>query len=398
LVRFPDGGTDKGEQRVRISNVETIVIGTPWRNLTVVKVSTDEGLTGLGEARMIGHTAALVGYIEEGAPRHVVGHDPFATEALVSKLMRDDYARMGEVAMSGVAALEIACLDIKGQALGVPIYELLGGKVRDRIPAYANGWYTVERNPEDFYNAAKKVVERGYRALKFDPFGPGYYELSRDERIRSISLVEAVRAAIGWDVEILVEMHGRFTAAQAIRISRELEPFDPSWIEEPVPPDNLKALQKVSERINIPVATGERIHTRYDYREVMELQAADIIQLDVTHFGGLGEAKKVAGWAEAYYMMVAPHNVGGPISTMANLHLDATLTNFKIQEHFNDFADSWVKEIQTGMPEVDPADGCFPIPTKPGLGITLDEAAAREHPMANVDFNLFKSGWERRDH
>ncbi len=346
---------------------------------------------------MVGHTAALVGYLEEGAPRHVVGLDPFETDKLVRNLMRDDYARMGEIAMSGVAALEIACLDIKGQALGVPVYELLGGKVRDRIPAYANGWYTVEREPQEFHKAARRVKERGYRALKFDPFGPGHYELTRDERIRSISLVEAVRDAVGPEVEILIEMHGRFTPAQAIRISGELEEFDPSWIEEPVPPENVKELQKVSERVNIPVATGERIHSRYDIRELFELQAADIVQLDVTHFGGLGEAKKVAGWAEAYYMMMAPHNVGGPISTMANLHLDATLTNFKIQEHFNDFADSWIKTVETGMPEVDPADGCFPVPTAPGLGITLDEDAAREHPMESVDFNLFKSGWERRD-
>ena len=382
---------------MRISNVETFVIGTPWRNLTVVKVSTDEGLSGLGEVRMVGHTDALLGYLQEGAPRHVIGSDPFRTEDLVRRLMRDDFARMGEIAMSGVAALEIACLDIKGQALGVPIYELLGGRVHDRIPAYANGWYTVERTPEEFHKAATAVKERGYRALKFDPFGPGHYELSREERLRSLSLVEAVRDAVGPEIEILIEMHGRFTPAQAIRISRDLESFDPSWIEEPVPPENLKALQKVSEQVNIPVATGERIHVRHEMRELFELQACDICQLDVTHFGGLEEAKKVAGWAEAYYVMMAPHNVGGPISTMANLHLDATLTNFKIQEHFNDFADSWIKTVEQGMPEVDPADGCFPIPTAPGLGITLDEDAAREHPMEAVDFNLFRTGWERRD-
>ena len=382
---------------MKISKVETIVIGTNWRNLTVVKVSTDEGLVGLGEVRMVGHTGALIGYLEEGAPRHVLGLDPFETEKLVRNLMRDDYARVGEVVMSGISALEIACLDIKGQALGVPIYELLGGKVRDRIPAYANGWYTVERTPEEFHKAAKKVLAKGYRALKFDPFGPGHYELSREERIRSVSLVEAVRDSVGPEVDILIEMHGRFTPAQAIRISRELEPFDPAWIEEPVPPENIAALKKVADRVNIPVATGERIHSRYDIRELFELQACDVLQIDVTHFGGLGEAKKVAGWAEAYYMMMAPHNVGGPIGTMANLHLVSTLTNFKIQEHFNDFADSWVKDIEQGMPEIDPADGCFPIPTKPGLGITLDEAAALEHPMEAVDFNLFKTGWERRD-
>jgi galactonate dehydratase len=381
---------------VRISDVRTFVLGTPWRNLTIVKVTTDEGLEGVGEVRMLGHTHALIGYLEEGVPRHVLGADPFQTEDLARRLMRDDYARMGEIAMSGLAALEIACLDIKGKALGVPVYELLGGAVRQRIKAYANGWYTVERTPEEFARAAKPVVERGYKALKVDPFGPGYYELERAERLRSIGLIEAIRDTVGPDVEILVEMHGRFTPAEALRIARELEPFDPGWIEEPVPPENLKALKKVAEQARIPIATGERIHMRHEYRELLELQAADVIQVDVTHFGGLGEAKKLAGWADAYYVLMAPHNVGGTISTAAALHLDAATSNFKIQEHFNDFADAWVKEAAPGLPEVDPVDGCFPLPTAPGLGVTLNEAFVNEHPMEDVDFNLFREGWHRR--
>jgi galactonate dehydratase len=381
---------------VRISDVQTFVLGTPWRNLTIVKVSTDDGLEGVGEVRMMGHTQALIGYLEEGVPRHVLGADPFQTEDLARRLMRDDYARMGEIAMSGLAALEIACLDIKGKALGVPVYELLGGAVRQRIKAYANGWYTVERTPEEFARASKAVVERGYKALKVDPFGPGYYEMERAERLRSISLIEAIRAAVGPEVDILVEMHGRFTPAEALRIARELEPFDPGWIEEPVPPENLKALKKVAEQARIPIATGERIHMRHEYRELLELQAADVIQVDVTHFGGLGEAKKLAGWADAYYVLMAPHNVGGTISTAAALHLDAATSNFKIQEHFNDFADAWVKDAAPGLPEVDPIDGCFPLPTAPGLGVTLNEAFVKEHPMENVDFNLFREGWQRR--
>jgi galactonate dehydratase len=381
---------------MKISDVQTFVLGTPWRNLTMVRVRTDEGLEGVGEARMVGHTQALLGYLEEGVPRHVLGSDPFKTEDLARRLMRDDYGRMGEIAMSGLAALEVACLDIKGKALGVPVYELLGGAVRERIKAYANGWYTVERTPEEFSKAAKTVVERGYRALKVDPFGPGYYELERDERIRSISLIEAIRATVGPDVEILVEMHGRFTPAEALRVARELEPFDPGWIEEPVPPENLKALKKVAESARIPIATGERIHVRHEYRELFELQAADIVQVDITHFGGLGETKKLAGWADAYYMLMAPHNVGGTISTAAALHLDAATPNFKIQEYFNDFADSWVKAAAPGLPEVDPSDGCFALPSGPGLGVTLDEAFVREHPMEKVDFNLFRAGWHRR--
>ena len=157
---------------MRIADVQTFVLGTPWRNLSIVKVTTDEGLTGVGEVRMVGHTEALLGYLSEGVPRHVLGLDPFDTERLVRTLWRDDYARVGEIAMSGIAALEIACLDIKGKALGVPVYQLLGGAVRDRIKAYANGWYTVERTPDEFAAAARRVLERGYRALKFDPFGP----------------------------------------------------------------------------------------------------------------------------------------------------------------------------------------------------------------------------------
>jgi galactonate dehydratase len=382
---------------MRISAVDTLVVGTPWRNLSVVRVKTDEGLEGLGEVRMVGHTDALLGYLTEGVPRHVLGADPFRTDDLVRRLMRDDYARMGEIAMSGIAALEMACYDIKGKALGVPVYELLGGAVRDRIPAYANGWYTVERTADEFAAAARKVVERGYRALKLDPFGPGFYELSRAEFAKSIELVEAVRGAIGPDVQLLIEMHGRFTPAEAVRICRALERFDPGWVEEPVPPENLKALKKASEGIKIPVATGERIHTRYDFRELFELQAADIVQPDVTHFGGLGETKKLAAWAEAYYVMLAPHNVGGPISTAANLHLVATCQNFKIQEHFNDFADAWVKQMAPGLPEMDAADGCFPLPKGPGLGVTLDPAFCEAHPAQKVDFNLFRENWHRRD-
>jgi len=381
---------------VRISDVQTFVLGTPWRNLTIVKVATDEGLTGVGEVRMLGHTEALLGYLSEGVPRHVLGLDPFNTEHLVRTLWRDDYARVGEIAMSAIATLEIACMDIKAKALGIPVYQLLGGAVRQRIKAYANGWYTVERTPEEFARAARKVVQRGYRAMKFDPFGPGYYELELPERVQAISLVEAVRAEVGPEIELLIEMHGRFTPYEAVRVARELEPYAPSWIEEPVPPENLKALRKVAEQVHVPIATGERIHTRHEFRELLELQAADILQVDITHFGGLGEAHKLAGWADACYVMMAPHNVGATISTAANLHLAAATPNFKIQEHFNDFADDWVKQAAPGLPEVDPTDGCFPLPSGPGLGVTLNEDFVLAHPMERVDFNLFRSGWEKR--
>lgn len=379
---------------MRIVDVKTYVLGTAWRNLTFVEVHTDEGITGVGEARMLNHTDALLGYLAEAVPNHVLGRDPFQIEDLVFHMMRDDYARPDYVMMSGIAAIEIACWDIMGKALGLPVYQLLGGAVRDRIKAYANGWYTVERTPEQFAEAARRVVERGYRALKLDPFGAGYYELDLAEKRRVIALVEAVRDAVGSEVEILIEMHGRFNPATAIEMARLLEPYQLSWIEEPVPPHNLAALKKVAELVRIPVATGERIHTRYDFRELFELQAADIIQPDITHLGGLLETKKLAAWADAYYVLVAPHNVCGPVGTAANLHLAACTTNFKIQEHFNDFAEAHVKAAAPGVPDI--VDGYFPLPQGPGLGVQLDHSVVAQHPRRRVFFNLFAEEWHRR--
>ncbi len=379
---------------MKIVDVKTHVVSTAWRNLTFVRVLTDEGLEGVGEVRMLNHTDALLGYLAEGVPNHVLGSDPMSVEDLVTRMYRNDYGRAGEIVMSGISTIEIACWDIAGQALGLPVYKLLGGAVRDRIRAYANGWYTVERTPEEFHAAARRVIERGYRALKFDPFGAGFYELERDERRRVIALVEAVRDAVGPDAEILIEMHGRFNPATAVEMARELERFAPSWVEEPVPPENLAALKKAAEKITIPVATGERIHSRYEYRELLELQAADIIQPDITHFGGLLETKKLAAWAEAYYVLVAPHNVGGPVSTAAALHFAASTPNFKIQEHFNDFAEDWVKALAPGNPEV--ADGYFALPEGPGLGVKLDLDLVEQHPRQHVFFNLYAEDWHRR--
>jgi galactonate dehydratase len=379
---------------VKISDVKTYILGTAWRNLTCVEVHTDEGLVGVGEVRMLNHTDALLGYFAEAVPNHVLGSDPFNVEDLVRRMFRNDYARAGEIAMSAISTIEIACWDIVGKALDQPVYRLLGGAARDRIKAYANGWYTVERTPEEFHAAARRVVARGYRALKLDPFGAGFYELDREEQRRSIALVEAVRDAVGPEVEILIEMHGRFNPATAIEIAHQLERFQPGWVEEPVPPENLAALKKAAEHIRIPIATGERMHTRHEFRELFEQQAADVIQPDITHFGGILETKKLAAWADAYYVLIAPHNVGGPISTAANLHLAACTTNFKIQEHFNDFAEDFVKAAAPGNPEV--VDGYFALPSGPGLGVVLDRSVVEAHPRRQIYFNLFAEGWHRR--
>lgn len=383
---------------MKISKVTPLVMGTPWRELLFVKVETDEGLVGVGEARPLNRTDTLLGYLQETVPRYVLGADPFEVERLTHRIFREDYARAGEVVMTGTALLEVACWDIIGKATGQPVYRLFGGAVRDKIKAYANGWYRVERTPEEFHQAARKVVEKGYRGLKFDPFGAGFYELDKAEKMRVVELVEAVYDAVGPEVDILIEMHGRFNPITAVEIARELARFKPAWIEEPVPPENLRALRDVKEAVmplGIPVATGERLHTSYEYRELFELQAADIIQVDITHFGGLLNAKKLAGTAETYYMLMAPHNVGGPVSTAAALHLAACTHNFKIQEYFNDFADSHIMDAAPGVPPV--VDGYFALPTGPGLGVELNEEVIAAHPRQGTYFNLFVEDWHKRN-
>ena len=382
---------------MKITKLTPLVLGTPWRDLLFVKVETDEGLIGVGETRPLNRTETVLAYLAEAAPRYVLGHDPFDVERLTQTMFRGDFGRAGEVVMTGIAVVEMACWDIIGKALNQPVYRLLGGAVRERIKAYANGWYTVERTPEEFYTAAQAAVAKGYRALKFDPFGAGFYELDHAEKHRVIELVEAVRDAVGTEIEILIEMHGRFNPATAIEMAKELSRFQPGWYEEPVPPENLKALKKVAEAIaslGVPVATGERLHTFYEYRELFELQTADIIQPDISHIGGLLNTKKLAAWAEAYYVLIAPHNVGGPVSTAAALHLAACTPNFKIQEHFNDFADSYVLDAAPGLPRV--SEGYFSLPQGPGLGVILNEEVISAHPRQGAHFNLFKEDWHKR--
>ena len=245
---------------MRITDVKTLVLGTSWRNLTFAKVETDEGVTGVAEVRLNNRTDALIAYLDGVKKRHVIGSDPFNIEDLHLRMFRNDFGRAGEIVACGISLVEIACWDIIGKVTGQPVYRLMGGACRDKLKAYANGWYRVERSPEEFHAAAKKVLEKGYRALKFDPFGAGYYEMEQQEKHRSIELVEAVRDSVGPDVEILIEMHGRFSPATAIEISRELERVKPTWVEEPVPPDQLAALAKAAQTIHIPVAKGERQH------------------------------------------------------------------------------------------------------------------------------------------
>jgi galactonate dehydratase len=381
---------------MKVIDARTTVVGTPWRELTFLELETDAGLVGLSEVRMVNKTETLVACLRELAPRHVIGADPFDVERLAWNVRRAEYGRPGEVTQSALASFDVACWDLMGQSLGVPIWKLLGGRFHPRIRAYANGWYQSERDPAAIARLARTVVARGYRALKLDPFGAASAELPAADRRRVEAIMAQVRDAVGPDVDILVEMHGRFTPATAIRVAAVLEPYDPEWLEEPVPPEHAAALKHVRATSRIPIASGERAHSIGDIRELVEQDCLDILQIDLTHFGGFIPMKQAAGWADAHYMLMAPHNVCGPVGTMANLHFAVTTPNYKLLEHFNDFADRWVQDLVDHPPQVSD-DGYFAVPERPGLGLCLIHEACKEHPATGGRLQLFQAGWEKRD-
>jgi galactonate dehydratase len=379
---------------MKITAVEPVVLGTSWRNLIFLKVTTDEGLVGIGECTLQNRDEGVLGYLPGAVRRHVLGSDPFNIEDLWLRMYRNEFWRGGPISTTVMSGIEIACWDIIGKATNQPVWRLLGGRCHEKVKAYANAWYTVERKPEEFAKRVKVVLDKGYKALKVDPFGPGALELSRAEKIRSVDLVAAIRDAVGPDVEIFVEMHGRFSAATAIEIARMLEPFAPGWIEEPCPPEDIPSLEKVAAQVKIPVATGERYFTHYGFREVIESGAPDILQPDVIHAGGILDMKKIAALADVRSMVIAPHNSNGPVCTAASVHFDFCTTNIKIQECFDDFSEEWVVEAVPGTPR--PKDGYFHLPEGPGLGVSLNEDLIKEHPFKPGFFNMFEANWHMR--
>lgn len=377
---------------MKIIDVKTLIAHAIWRNFIFVKVFTDEGIVGVGEASLEWNELAVAGAIRSLSPL-VIGKDPSQIEDLWRSMFRDPYWRGGPVITTALSGIEQALWDIAGKRLGVPVYQLLGGKCRERLRAYANAWYAGAITPEDFAERAVRTVEKGYSALKWDPFGAVDLIMSYEEKRRTVEIVRAVRRAVGEQIDLLIEVHGRLNPSTAIEMARELEEFRPYWYEEPVPPDNLEALAKVSSAISIPIATGERLYTKYGFRELLTLQAADIIQPDLCHAGGILEVKKIAAMAEAWYIPVAPHNPNGPVGTAATVHFGASTPNFLILEYFCE-DEEWLSEIVEEPIHFE--KGEVILPERPGLGIELNEAGIAKRPFQPVNLGLFEQGWEKR--
>ena len=381
---------------MRIVDLTTHVMHDGYRNLVFVRVHTDEGITGLGEATLLNRTAAVVAYLQEHVKPQIVGREPAMGGWLWREMYSGGFIRGGIIGTTGLSAVATALLDIEGKRLGVPVWRLLGGAVHERVPVYANAWYTVEREPSAIAERALVVLGMGYRALKIDPFGPGSFELSPVEERRSLNILRAVRGAIGPDVELFVEGHGRFSTGQATRMVRALEEVQAGWFEEPTSWDDPAAWLEVRRASagRVPVAGGEHFNTRFGFRDALAGRWVDIIQPDVGYCGGPVELTHIAAMADAFGIVVALHDSSGPVSTAASLHSAVTIPNLKMMELFDDFSAPFVREAVPGHPVAH--DGYIELPTAPGLGVDLDLDVIAAHPFQPFAWNLYEEGWERR--
>jgi 2-dehydro-3-deoxyphosphogalactonate aldolase len=379
---------------MKIVEIKPILVGNipPYqggRCWFFVKLITDDGIEGIGEwsVGQIGREESQIRLIEDLGKLFVIGTDPFRIEDLWQRIYTTahDYRHPGLTSTPALSAIEMACWDIVGKALKQPVYNLLGGMYHEKLRAYSymRAYSDLPdlaslAPPERAGKIAADMLEHGFTALKFDPFTP-LFPGPRDFTLKTINRVadifKGIRDAVGDEVEIGLGTHGQFNTYSAIRVAKILEKYNPFWFEEPVPPENVDEMARVAAHTSIPIAAGERLVTKYEFAEVLEKQAAQILQLDVGHCGGILESKKIAGMAEAHYAAIAPHMYCGPVAAAAAIQLDTCSPNFLIQE-FNTtglHAEILKKPIRFDKGYIIP-------PTEPGLGVELNEDVVAEHP------------------
>lgn len=357
-----------------------------------VRIETDAGITGLGECVHGGHAA--IALIHELAPK-IVGRDPFAIDAIFEELRRSLVFEGGFAGalITALTGIEIALWDLKGKALGVPVYELMGGKFRDRIRVYADCQVEPGMNFDEIRRVVDDVLDRGFTALKVDldihAYGHAQSEVAgftKDrfnhtagawEHDRMVNLAGMVKQAAGKEVEVACDVHTRLDVPSAARLARDLEPLNLMWLEEPVPPENVDAMREIKRSTSTPICAGENLYLRQGFRDLIEKQAVDIIMPDIPKCGGLSECRKIANLAEIYYIPFAPHNVASPIGTMASAQVCATVPNFLILEFHWLHRDFWSTIVTDKRDIIE--DGHIALDDRPGIGLELDEAVARAH-------------------
>ncbi|TAK24644.1 MAG: galactonate dehydratase [Chloroflexota bacterium] len=363
---------------MKITRVETLPTLIGRRIFVYVRIHTDDGIVGIGESACSGKEKALLGAIDE-LSKYLVGANPFEIEKLWSLMYRHAFWRGGPVLCGALSGVEQALWDIKGKALNVPVYELLGGMYRHKVKVYT--WIHGD-TPEACAEAALKLKANGYRALKFCPFdGCGQlFDVAHGKKVEA--KVKAVREAVGDDFGIAVDGHGRLNPVNAMEMSKRVEPYGIMFFEEPVLPEYPETMAEMKRVARIPIATGERLFTRYPFRDLLTRGAVDVVQPDVCTVGGILETYKIATMAEAFMVSIAPHNPLSPLSTVVCLHLDTVVPNFAIQEVAK-FPGR--EQLLTTDPET-VTDGYMTVPSGPGWGVDLNEDFLRAHPMAEADF------------
>ena len=368
---------------MKITGVTPVIVNAQMRNWVFVKVETDEGLVGWGEASLEWKTRAVAGAVGDLEPL-ILGQDPRRVEHLYQIMYRHGFFRPGVIGMSAISGIEQACWDIFGKAVGLPVYQLLGGRVRDRVRMYdhlgggeMNALYLQDETAM-MADRARECVAAGYTAIKALVV-PTSEPLEGARKLRHAeTLMAAIRDAVGPEVDIMIDLHGRTTPEMGIQYAHVLAPYRPFFLEEPCPPEDTAGLARVTRATSVPIATGERRVTRHEFRPLLEAEACAVIQPDVCHCGGLFELRKIAAMAEAYHVSVAPHNPLGPIATAAAVHFALCAPNWLIQEAIR--ADvPWRADV-TSEPII-VKDGYIYPSEKPGLGIEINEAEAAKHPF-----------------
>lgn len=381
---------------MKIESIETIAVGAGWKNWLFVIVRTNRGLHGIGEGTLNGFIRATEAAIHE-LKHLVIGQDPRNVKAVSKLLMESVSLDGGHIHRTAVAAIEVACWDILGKSLGVPIYQLLGGKVRESVLGYGNGWYRRERSPKDFVEAAEEAVAKGFKALKLDPFGRARDFIETGELKFAYEIVAALRSHFGPELKILIDVHARFTESDALLAANKLAPLDIYWWEEPTTRERETPANSVAMRCPIRVATGEMYDTVGQFYTLASGGGVNIFQPEPMSLGGISNTLSVAALALAHGSWIAPHQSGGPVATAVCLQLAACVPNFLIQEHFDSFNEPWTGDLVTWTPTLNATNGHLSLPDGPGLGVDLNVEVARQHPYdPSAYLNIHVDGWEKR--
>jgi len=391
---------------VKLERAQTFVVGNPpphngGRYFVFVKLTTDDNISGVGEAYCVPFEPHLVAkLIEDVFARYFAGEDPHDIEKHWRRVYSAGFTQRPDVTVMGVlSALEMACWDIIGKAAGQPVYKLLGGRVHEKLRSYTYIYarpgdaVDVYQDPDLSAERAAEYVKQGFTAIKFDPAGPysafDGRQLSLEALELSETFVRRLREAVGSKADLLFGTHGQMTAAGAIRLARRLEPYDPLWFEEPVPPDAPEEMARVARATRIPIAAGERLATKYEFARLIEGGAAAILQMNLGRVGGILEGKKIAGMAEVHHVQIAPHLYCGPVVGAANIQLATCSPNFLIQESIERWQGFHAEVLKKPIRW---ESGYIIPPTEPGLGVELDEDVCRRHPYRGTQLHLEMAG------